>query len=424
MLLWWPCPFLLLLFLLVQSAESSLSAANTTDDLQEVTLAAILPLTNTDYAWAWPRVAPALHQAVRRVNSDPQLLPGLKLQLVHGSSENRDGFCSDSMAPIVAVDLKLSHDPWAFIGPGCDYSSSPVARFTTHWEVPMVTAGARAIGFEVYAAVTNTGPTHKKLGEFGMRIQETFGWRQHAMLIFTDNKDANDDRPCYFAVEGLYTLFGKRNITIHDHVIEPDNANYRSIVQEIRDNGRVVYLCCSWDTFRTLMVQFWMEGVELEDYVFFFIDLFAEGLGGRGPVRPWYRGDVDDEAAHQAFRPQTPEYLQFVETLKIDAKTMFNFTIDDSLYNLIAGGFYDGVMLYSQALNESLSEQNLGPGPGLGLGGLRRPRKDVVTKRMWNRTFPGVMGLVEMDEFGDRQVDFALWDMTDVESGEFQVKYV
>lgn len=60
-----------------------------------------------------------------------------------------------------------------------------------------------------------------------------------------------------------------------------------------------------------------------------------------------------------------------------------------SQYNLIAGGFYDGVMLYSQALNESLSEQNLGPGPGLGLGGLRRPRKDVVTKRMWNRTFPG-----------------------------------
>ncbi len=33
------------------------------------------------------------------------------------------------------------------------------------------------------------------------------------------------------------------------------------------------------------------------------------------------------------------------------------------------------------------------------------------------------MGLVEMDEFGDRQIDFAVWDMTDIESGEFQVKY-
>ncbi len=50
------------------------------------------------------------------------------------------------------------------------------------------------------------------------------------------------------------------------------------------------------------MVQFWKEGVELEDYVFFFIDLFAEGLGGRGPVRPWYRGDQDDSAARDAFR--------------------------------------------------------------------------------------------------------------------------
>ncbi|GLD46293.1 atrial natriuretic peptide receptor 1-like protein [Lates japonicus] len=383
-------------------AEFLLSPDNTTDDLQEVILAAILPLTNTDYAWAWPRVAPALHQAVGRVNSDPWLLPGLRLRLVHSSSENGDGFCSDSIAPLVAVDLKLSHDPWAFIGPGCDYSSSPVARFTTHWEVPMVTAGARAIGFEHYAAVTNTGPTHKKLGEFGTRIQETFSWRRHAMLIFSDNKDANDDRPCYFAVEGLYTLLGNRNITIRDHVIEPDNINYKSVVQEIRDNGRVVYLCCSWDILRTLMVQFWREGVDLDEYVFFFIDLFAEGLGGRGPVRPWFRGDQDDYSARLAFRsvkvltylePQSPEYLQFVHMLKNDAKKMFNFTIKDSLYNLIAGGFHDGVMLYAHALNETLSEQRgpgpgTGPGPGPGPGGVQRPREDVVTRRMWNRTFP------------------------------------
>uniref|UniRef100_A0A7N8YEW0 Guanylate cyclase n=1 Tax=Mastacembelus armatus TaxID=205130 RepID=A0A7N8YEW0_9TELE len=355
----WPQPSLPLL-LLVQSMVSSLSSENTRENLQEVTLAAILPLTNTDYAWAWPRVAPALYQAVKRVNSDPWLLPGLKLRLVHGSSENRDGFCSDSMAPLVAVDLKLSQDPWAFIGPGCDYSSSPVARFTTHWEVPMVTAGARAIGFEQFAAVTNTGPTHKKLGEFAARIQETFGWRRQIMLIFSGNKDGNDDWPCYFTAEGIFMVLGRHNITIQERFIK-DNLNYKSMVQDIRQNGRVVYLCCHWDILRNLMVQFWKEGVELEEYVFFFIDLFAESLGGRRPVRPWYRGDQDDYAALH--------------------------------YNLIAGGFYDAVMLYSQALNETLSEQR----------------------------GPGVMGVVDMDEFGDKQVDFAVWDMTDVECGEFQV---
>lgn len=50
------------------------------------------------------------------------------------------------------------------------------------------------------------------------------------------------------------------------------------------------------------MVLLWKEGVELEEYVFFFIDLFAEGLAGQGPVRPWYRGDQEDYAARQAFR--------------------------------------------------------------------------------------------------------------------------
>ncbi|KAM9385908.1 atrial natriuretic peptide receptor 1 [Pholidichthys leucotaenia] len=412
-------------FLLIQSAALSVSADNTTDNRQEVTLAAILPQTNTDYAWAWPRVAPALHLAIQRVNADPWLLPGLRLGLVNGSSENREGFCSDSMAPLVAVDLKLSHDPWAFIGPGCDYSSSPVARFTTHWDVPMVTAGARAIGFNEYAAVTNTGPTHKKLGEFGDRIQDMFGWRRQVMLIFTDNMDANNDRPCYFAVEGLYDALGKRNISIHDRVIESDNINYKTIVQEICDNGRVVYLCSSPDIFRNLMVQFWKEGVELDGYVFFFIDLFAEGLEGvQGLVQPWFRGDQEDYAARMAYRsvkvltylePQNPEYPQFIQSLKTEARTRFNLTLRDSLYNVIAGGFYDGVMLYAQALNETLNQQRLGPGP------LQRPSGDAVTRRMWNRTFSGVMGPVEMDEFGDREIDFAMWDMIDVDSGEFQV---
>uniref|UniRef100_A0A669BJ89 Guanylate cyclase n=1 Tax=Oreochromis niloticus TaxID=8128 RepID=A0A669BJ89_ORENI len=321
----WPFPHTLLLSF-TSSAATSLTADNRTEDLQEVTLAAILPLTNTDYAWAWPRVAPAIYQALQQVNSDPWLLPGLKLQLVYGSSESRDGFCSDSIAPLVAVDLKLSHDPWAFIGPGCDYSSSPVARFTTHWDVPMVTAGARAIGFNLYAAVTNTGPTHKKLGEFGVRIQEMFGWQRHATVIFSDNKDANDDRLCYFAVEGLYELLGKRNITVHDHVIQGD-VNYKLIVQEIHQEDYVA---------RCSLI------VKVLTYL----------------------------------QPQNPEYLQFVETLKKDAKAMFNFTIRDSMYNLIAGGFYDGVILYAQALNETLNLQ----GPGLGpiLGPVQRIQRVVV----------------------------------------------
>uniref|UniRef100_A0A8C1JVU5 Guanylate cyclase n=1 Tax=Cyprinus carpio TaxID=7962 RepID=A0A8C1JVU5_CYPCA len=368
---------------------------------QNITLAVILPLHNTEYPWAWPRVGPALHWALDKVNSDPNLLPGYHLQLVFNSSENKEGVCSDSVAPLVAVDLKFSYDPWAFIGPGCDYSSSPVARFTTHWEVPMITGGARAQGFNLYSSITNIGPTHKKLGEFVVRMHRHFGWHKHALLMFNDNK--KDDRPCYFAVEGPYTQM----------------LSLRQIIEFPYLVFAVVYVCCRWDTFRKLMVEFLRLGFPQEEYAFFFIDLFGYSLQSH-PAKPWARGDADDNAAKEAFKsvkiltyrePQNPEYKDFVSKLKTDAMDMFNFSVEDSpvRMNLISGSFHDGVMLYCHALNETLDRSGA------------RPPGDVINKRMWNRTYHGVTGLVQLDENGDREIDFALWDMTDTNTGVYQI---
>lgn len=207
---------------------------------QNITLAIILPQTNTEYPWAWPRIGPALERAVQTVNADPTLLPNHHLTYAFKNSEDKDGICSESIAPLMAVDLKLAFDPWAFIGPGCSYTSSPVGLFTTHWDVPMVTAGAPAVAFYggVYPSITNTGPTHKKLGKFALRICEHFGWREHVMLMFSDNKV--DDRPCYFAVEGLYTELKSINITLVDRVFEENKLpiNYSQILADTQNDAR------------------------------------------------------------------------------------------------------------------------------------------------------------------------------------------
>ncbi|XP_053087241.1 atrial natriuretic peptide receptor 1 [Pangasianodon hypophthalmus] len=384
--------------------------------LKNITLAVILPLHNTEYPWAWPRVGPALNWAVEKVNSDPTLLPGHRMRLVFSSSENKEGLCSDSVAPLVAVDLKFAHDPWAFIGPGCDYASSPVARFTTHWEVPMVTAGAPALGFSLYSSITNTGPTHEKLGQFVVKMHRDFGWQKYAMFMFHDQK--NDDRPCYFAVEGPYTEMRDENITA-EHIVfnEDETVSYADLINDISQQARVVYVCCKLQTFRKLMVQFKKQRLPQEEYVFFFIDLFGESVQRR-PAKPWAQGDADDDTAKEAFKsvkiltyrePQNTEYKNFVSKLKTDAKKMFNFSMDDSLMNLIAGGFHDGVLLYSHALNETMNQSG------------QKPPGNVVTKRMWNRTFHGVTGLMEMDKNGNREIDFALWDMNDTDSGVYQI---
>ncbi|XP_056141671.1 atrial natriuretic peptide receptor 1-like [Lampris incognitus] len=389
---------------------------------QNITLAIILPEKNMDYPWAWPRIGPALERALQTVNSDPVLLPNHHLTYAFKNSEDKDGICSESIAPLMAVDLKLAYDPWVFIGPGCSYTSSPVGLFTTHWDIPMVTAGAPAVAFDggVYPSITNTGPTHKKLGKFALHICEHFGWREHVMLAFNDNKV--DDRPCYFAMEGLYTELRKVNITVSDRVFEENKPplNYSDIIFDIQQAGRVVFICCSPDVFRQLMVQFRREGLPREDYVFFYIDVFGDSLNSNHR-QPWARGDQDDPDAKEAFQsvkiltyrePQNPEYREFVSRLKTDARKLFNYTMEDSLMNIISGGFYDGLMLYTHALNETITASR------------GRPPGKTVTRKMWNRTYHGVTGIVQIDENGDRETDFALWDTADTNSSVFQIVLV
>ncbi|XP_027004959.1 atrial natriuretic peptide receptor 1 isoform X1 [Tachysurus fulvidraco] len=388
---------------------------------ENITLAVILPKNNTSYPWAWPRVGPALLRAITLINADSSLLPGYRLRHVFNNSENAEGICSESVAPLMAVDLKFTYEPWAFIGPGCDYTASPVGLFTTHWGLPMITAGAPAIGFflraGVYTSITNTGPTHKKLGEFGLHLCKQFGWIQHVLLMFEDSKMG--ERKCYFAIEGLYMELHDANITTEDLVFEEDRGpiNYSEHLHRIKEEGRVVFVCCTPDIFRQLMVNFRKANLPQEEFAFIYIDVFGRTVASR-PARPWARGDADDDIAREAYQsvkiltyrePQNPEYKDFVTDLKANAKKLFNFTVEDSLMNIIPGGFYDGLMLYAHALNESLAESQ---------GQLSR---ESITKKMWNRTYYGVTGLVQIDDKGDRETDFALWDMTDTNSGIFEI---
>uniref|UniRef100_A0A3Q2EHI6 guanylate cyclase n=1 Tax=Cyprinodon variegatus TaxID=28743 RepID=A0A3Q2EHI6_CYPVA len=165
----------------------------------------------------------------------------------------------------------------------------------------------------------------------------------------------------------------------------------------------VMFVCCSPDIFRKLMIHFWRADLPHSEYVFFFIDLFADSLNSRG-YKPWERGDEEDAIAKEAFQVRESKNKEdlFEEKRETSLKYM----------NIIAGGFYDGVMLYAHALNETMSTS-----------GVRPPGKNV-TKRMWNQTFNGVTGPVQLDENGDREMDFALWDLMDTNSGVYQVVLV
>uniref|UniRef100_UPI0021EF05D6 Atrial natriuretic peptide receptor 1 n=1 Tax=Homo sapiens TaxID=9606 RepID=UPI0021EF05D6 len=388
-----------------------------------LTVAVVLPLANTSYPWSWARVGPAVELALAQVKARPDLLPGWTVRTVLGSSENALGVCSDTAAPLAAVDLKWEHNPAVFLGPGCVYAAAPVGRFTAHWRVPLLTAGAPALGFGVkdeYALTTRAGPSYAKLGDFVAALHRRLGWERQALMLYAYRP--GDEEHCFFLVEGLFMRVRDRlNITVdHLEFAEDDLSHYTRLLRTMPRKGRVIYICSSPDAFRTLMLLALEAGLCGEDYVFFHLDIFGQSLqGGQGPAprRPWERGDGQDVSARQAFQaakiitykdPDNPEYLEFLKQLKHLAYEQFNFTMEDGLVNTIPASFHDGLLLYIQAVTETLAH-----------GGTVTDGENI-TQRMWNRSFQGVTGYLKIDSSGDRETDFSLWDM-DPENGAFRV---
>ncbi|XP_053911155.1 atrial natriuretic peptide receptor 2 [Cuculus canorus] len=415
----------LLLPALLVAAGGGRRAATPDGADANLTVAVVLPERNLSYAWAWPRVGPALSLALEALErGEPPLLPRPFSVRVEFMSSELEGACSEYVAPLNAVDLKLYHDPDVLFGPGCVYPAASVGRFASHWRLPLITGGAVAAGFsrkrEHYSTTVRTGPSAPKLGAFVSHLHAHFNWSTRAVLLYVDRK--TDDRPYYFTVEGVYQeLQDGSNLTVRHHIYSPDEGGPDTAVHFIKSNGRVVYLCGPPEMLQQIMQLAQRENLTNGDYVFFYLDVFGESLrgdSGRDAFKPWQQSPGQDSGLREAFQmvlvityyePQNPEYQQFQTQLILRAKQKFGVQLNYSLMNLVAGCFYDGMLLYATVLNETLWE-----------GGSKKNATHIIEK-MRDRKFQGVTGLVSMDSNNDRDTDFNLWAMGDLESGQYEV---
>jgi len=106
-------------------------------------------------------------------------------------------------------------------------------------------------------------------------------------------------------------------------------------------------------------------------------------------MKPWeVIGDPPDrnERAKKAYSalltvtaatPDNREYRTFSDEVKRLAEERYNMTFNNESVSTFVTAFYDAVLLYSLALNETLHN-----------GGSELDGR-AITKRMWNRTFKG-----------------------------------
>ncbi|XP_076973040.1 atrial natriuretic peptide receptor 3 isoform X2 [Tamandua tetradactyla] len=381
---------------------------------QKIEVLVLLPRDDS-YLFSLARVRPAIEYALRSVESNGTglrlLPPGTRFQVAYEDSDcgNRALF---SLVDRVAAARGAKPD--LILGPVCEYAAAPVARLASHWDLPMLSAGALAAGFQhkdtEFSHLTRVAPAYAKMGEMMLALFRHHQWSR-AALIYSDDKL---ERNCYFALEGVHEVFQEEGLhTSAYNFDETRDLDLDAIVRYIQASERVVILCAGGDAVRSIMLAAHRHGMTSGDYAFFNIELFNSSSYGDGS---WKRGDKHDFEAKQAYsslqtvtllRTVKPEFEKF--SMEVKSSVEKQGLNEEDYVNMFVEGFHDAILLYVLALHEVLR------------AGYSKKDGGKIIQQTWNRTFEGIAGRVSIDANGDRYGDFSVIAMTDTEAGTQEV---
>ena len=201
-----------------------------------IDLAVILPLNGT-YEWTYPKTGPGIMYAVETIDRRPDILAGHTLLVNYGDSK-----CSDTDGPLVAIDKYIKRKVHVFIGPACEYAIAPIARFSPHWNIPIITGGAFVHAYSdkaQYQLLTRIGGSYAKLAEFVLILFRQFGWEGRTGLIYHSNigqKKTKGRTDCYFIMESMFISLkssGKQTWNeAFDERADDSKANFSSMLKE------------------------------------------------------------------------------------------------------------------------------------------------------------------------------------------------
>ncbi|CAB0004470.1 unnamed protein product [Nesidiocoris tenuis] len=317
-------------------------------------------------------IRPVIEAAVARVSAPDGVLPGYDIRL-----RFRDSNCSSAIGPLYAFELHNTTD--AFVGPVCDYVIAPVCRYAGIWKIPVVTASGFADHFihrEEYQTLTRVSGNYRFVAKGMTSILQHFNWTDVALLYFDWGQlSSKGHSDCYFALAAVFSIMNQDHTRSQSFNETEGPARFRVILKELTEKSR-----------RT--------------------SRYALGTC-KAIVTTKERKKAYTALLTVTSRlPDTPAYKNFSDEVKRKAGVEL---FKPGLISTFVSAFYDAVLLYATALNETLE------------AGGHQSNGTLIVERMWNRSIEGITGAVNIDSNGDRIADYSLMDM-DPETFEFRMK--
>ncbi|XP_071451572.1 atrial natriuretic peptide receptor 1 [Hetaerina americana] len=292
---------------------------------------------------------------------------------------------------------------------------------------------------------------------------DRFGWNLTGLLYHNHARDAATSTSstttpagnsrCHFAMGAVYEAMGRRGPHKSFDEARVKRQELKELLLEVSKSARIIVICANPPKVREILLAAEeLNMVSSGEYVFFNIELFSSLRPGDKPWRDPSDTEERNMRAKKAYEalltvtartPNDSEYKRFSKEVNRMAREKdagkaaamkeaavgdknFYVTSPNSSANrteengvnlkgdlgkagdgddeaapvsTFVTAFYDAVILYALALNETLKAN----------GTIRDGEN--ITRRMWNRTFKGITGNVTIDANGDRIADYSLLDM-------------
>jgi len=128
-----------------------------------------------------------------------------------------DSRCSDTWGPLSAFDMYLSGRANVFLGPVCEYAVAAVARYSPHWDIPVITPGALVLDFDNranYRLLTRIAGSYSKLAESLTVLLRRFRWRPATVGLVYQQRSTKRRRTsrktvgnsdCFFVMQAVHS---------------------------------------------------------------------------------------------------------------------------------------------------------------------------------------------------------------------------
>lgn len=372
-------------------------------------------------------IRPIIEMATHVITGPEGVLHNMKIEI-----DYRDTQCSSTYGALGAFDIFLKRKPDVFFGPICDYVIAPIARYNSVWGIPILTTGGLTDAFSIkspnYPTLTRMMGSYSDTGLAVREIRKHFNWTIQAFIYHdNDEKSGKGHSDCSMAISSIFRTL---NTTDHfSHNFDENVTSYKDylrILTQTMKKARIVIMCASPTTIREIMLAAAeLNMVDSGEYVFFNIEIFSSMAATKKP--PWLVSNDTEERnlkaknAYSALlqvvarQPEDEQYRRFSEEVKLLTKTKFNYTYaEDEPVSTFVTAFYDAVLLYAYALNDSITR----------LGEQRALQQPIngtyLAHLMWGKSFKGITGNVTIDSNGDRISDYSLLDLNP-ETGMFEI---